>query len=125
MSNLHLLASVVLLLTAIVHSVLGEVMIFRKLSGGRVVPSLAAPPLEPRNVRILWATWHLASVFGLVLALIVYRIGAGAPLGTGELLHAVAVACAAGAALVLVGTRGRHPGWVSLSLAAALVWYAT
>lgn len=124
MPSLHVLASVVLLLTALVHSLLGELMIFRKLSGGRLVPALAAPPLEPRNVRILWATWHLASVFGLVLALIVYRIGVGAPLGTAGLLRATAVACAIGAGLVLVGTRGRHPGWVSLSIAAALVWFA-
>jgi hypothetical protein len=125
MLNLPVVASLVLLITAVVHSVLGEVLIFRKLSGGRIVPSLAAPPLEPRNVRILWATWHLASVFGLVLALVVYRVGAGEPLGITVLLRTIAVACALGAGLVLVGTRGRHPGWVSLSIAAALIWYAT
>ena len=34
------------------------------------------------------------------------------------------IACFAGGMLVLLGTKGRHPGWISLSLASALIWYA-
>lgn len=51
-------------LIGIVHSFLGERLIFRKLRDGSFVPDREAPPLSARNVRILWATWHLASVFG-------------------------------------------------------------
>ena len=34
------------------------------------------------------------------------------------------VSLLAGACLVLVGTKGRHPGWLGLLAAAALVWLA-
>lgn len=124
MGHLYLAASIILTLTAVVHSVIGEVMIFHKLRDGGLVPTLGAPPLKVRNVRILWASWHLTSIFGLVFALVLYRVGMGVPLSTAELVDAVAIACFAGGLLVLIGTKGRHPGWVALSLAAALTWYA-
>jgi hypothetical protein len=121
---LYIAASLILVLTALAHSVIGEVMIFRKLSEGRIVPSMSAPPLKERNVRILWASWHLTSIFGLVFALAVYKVGIGAPLSAHELVSSIAIACLAGGMLVLIGTKGRHPGWISLSLASALIWYA-
>ena len=124
MQYTYLAASLVLLLTAVAHSVIGEILIFRKLSKGRVIPNLAAPPLKERNIRILWASWHLTSVFGLVFALALYQAGMNTPLSAPQLLLTVAVACAAGATLVLVGTKGRHPGWIALSLAALLTLYA-
>lgn len=114
-------ASGLLLLTAVVHSGLGEVLIFRKLREGGVVPTRAAPPLQSRNVRILWASWHLVSVFGLVLTAAVYRSGIGQAVTGPWLLRAIAIACFTGGALVLLGTRGRHPGWIALSAAAILV----
>lgn len=124
MQYLLIAASFILLLTAVAHSILGEIMIFRKLSDGRVVPSMSAPPLKERNVRILWASWHLTSIFGLVFALAVFKVGVGAPLSVHELICSIAIACFAGGMLVLLGTKGRHPGWISLSLASALIWYA-
>ena len=124
MQTAYLAASLVLLLTAVAHSVIGEILIFRQLSKGRIVPSLSAPPLKERNIRILWASWHLTSVFGLVFALALYQAGMNTPLSAPQLLLAIAAACTAGAALVLVGTKGRHPGWISLSLAALLTLFA-
>jgi hypothetical protein len=38
--------------------------------------------------------------------------------------QAIVFACLAGALLVLVGTKGRHPGWVGLLGVAALTWFA-
>ncbi len=125
MQNLYIAASFILILTAISHSVIGEIMIFRKLSNGQIVPNISAPPLEERNVRILWASWHLTSVFGLVFALTLFKIGINAPLSAPELTFSIAIACFLGGVLVLVGTKGRHPGWISLTLASFLIWYAS
>ena len=55
-------ASLLAILTGVVHSLLGERLIFRHVRSKSVVPSLPAPPLQARHIRILWATWHLASV---------------------------------------------------------------
>ena len=107
---------------AAVHSVLGEVLIFRRLRAGGFVPTGDGTLLRPRHVRILWASWHLVTVFGWALALLLLRWPAGAtglPAGGARV---VAAAMAVGAALVGVGTRGRHPGWVGLLIVALLVW---
>ena len=58
------LAALLLIVTGLVHSLLGEWLIFRHLRQGTLVPKLGAPPLQTRNIRILWATWHLTSVLG-------------------------------------------------------------
>lgn len=114
------------IVTGLVHSVLGERLIFRHLRRGTLVPQLGAPPLRARNIRILWATWHLASVFGWALAALLIGLAAeSAEAPVRQLvLHAVAAANAGGAILVLVGTRGRHPGWIALGAVALLVWVA-
>lgn len=109
-------AAVVAIITGVVHSLLGERLIFRQLRQASVVPSLPAPPLQGRNVRILWATWHLASVFGWVLAGLLWKLAENpaAGLSADSVLAAAAAGFLLGAALVLVATRGRHPGWVAL-----------
>ena len=47
--------------TGLVHSLLGERLIFRRLR------EHGASVTESRRLGILWATWHLASVFGWAL----------------------------------------------------------
>lgn len=112
-------------LTGIVHSLLGELLIFRHLRNGTLVPALGAPPLRNRNIRIIWATWHLATVFGWAFAVILGRLAMDpqAPL-LSLVIGAAVAAYAGGALLVLIGTRGRHPGWVALAAVAALTWVA-
>ena len=89
------------------------------------MPQLGAPPLRARNIRILWATWHLASVFGWAFAAVLLGLAHSPELSLRELvLQAVAAANAGGALLVLIGTRGRHPGWIALGAVAVLVWVA-
>ncbi|MBL8299338.1 MAG: hypothetical protein JNN30_13450 [Rhodanobacteraceae bacterium] len=125
MEILLTLAAGLLILTGLVHSLLGEWLIFRHLRQGTLVPQLGAPPLLARNVRILWATWHLASVFGWGFAVMLLGLEA-APDGPVRdvVLQAVSAAAAGGSTLVLVGTRGRHPGWVVLGAVAGLSWAA-
>ncbi len=120
------IASVLAIATGVVHSLLGEIMIFRHLRRSAVVPSQPAPPLQERHVRILWATWHLASVFGWALAGLLWRLAQnpGFALPASTVLGATAAAFLAGALLVLVGTRGRHPGWIALGAVGILSWAA-
>lgn len=119
-------AAVLAIATGVVHSLLGERLIFRHLRQSSLVPSLPAPPLQGRNVRILWATWHLASVFGWAFAGLLWQLAKnpGVALSASSVLCASAAGFLAGALLVLVGTRGRHPGWVALGAVGILSWAA-
>jgi len=76
--NIYFLsAAVVCVLVGIFHSILGEILIFNNLRVGGIVPTEAAPPLLSRNVRIIWATWHLASIFGLLIVGILLAAAVG------------------------------------------------
>lgn len=114
--------AIISVLVAVVHSLLGELLIFKKLRRTGLVPTESAPPLQSRNIRILWATWHLASVFGLGFAAILFAAAAGhTPL---DLITIDAMICAfvGGSVLVLIATKGKHPGWVGLLGVAVLVY---
>jgi len=119
-------AALLAVATGVVHSFLGERLIFRHLRQSSFVPSLAAPPLQARNIRILWATWHLASVLGWVMAALLWQLASspGHALAASSVLHTSAAGFIAGALLVLVATRGRHPGWVALGAVGILSWAA-
>lgn len=124
MQALYFAAGSLGLITGIVHSVLGEVLIFRHLRSGGLVPAMGAPPLRERNIRIIWATWHVSSVFGWAFAGILFQL-AIAPQDSSLkafVLSAIVFANLGGALLVLIGTKGRHPGWIALLAVAALTW---
>lgn len=122
MQTYLLSAAVVAVLVGIVHSVLGEILIFKKLRGSGFVPTEAAPPLQSRNVRILWATWHLASLLGLGFAAVLFAAATGHATLDPLTMYAVIGAFMGGAALVLLATQGRHPGWIGLLAVAVLVY---
>ena len=122
MQSLFIAAGVLALITGVVHSVLGEKLIFRHLRNGSLVPAMGAPPLRERNIRIIWATWHLATVFGWAFAGLLVWLGL-TPLDQSPKLFvvgAIVFAYLGGSVLVLIGTRGRHPGWIALLLVSAL-----
>jgi hypothetical protein len=126
MQWLYLVAGTLAAVTSLAHSVLGERLIFRHLRSGTLVPTRPAPPLRERHVRILWATWHIGSVFGWGFAGILFHFAASSEEASSRSLI-VAALCSAylgSSLLVLVGTRGRHPGWIALLLVAALAWVA-
>lgn len=118
-----LAAGVLMILIGIAHSVIGEILIFRQLRAGTIVPLLAPAPLRERHLRILWANWHLTSVLGWGLAALLILI-AVAPDPSSHALHVriIAIATLAGSLLVLYATKGRHPGWFGLLVAAGLAW---
>lgn len=125
MQTPYLIAAVLAAVTGLAHSVLGEILIFRHLRDGRLVPARGAPPLRERHVRILWATWHLATFFGWAFAGVLFQLAIGRPMSAPLVAGAIAMAYLGGAALVLVGTKGRHPGWIALTAVAALTVSAT
>ena len=121
--NIYFLsAAVVCVLVGIVHSILGEILIFNNLRVGGIVPTEAAPPLLSRNVRIIWATWHLASIFGLLLAGILLAAAVGKITLDSIAIYAFLAAFVAGSALVFLATNGMHPGWIGLLSVAVLVY---
>ncbi len=120
MRSYLLAAAVVAVIVGIVHSLLGEALIFRKLRSGTVVPDHSAPPLQERNIRILWATWHLASAFGFGFAAILLSMATSESAPDPTILWAIVLAFMTASGLVLFGTRGRHPGWIGLLAVAVL-----
>ena len=115
-------AAVIAIVVGIVHSVLGELLIFKKLRSAGLVPTEPAAPLQSRNIRILWATWHLASIFGFALAAILFALSNSAAPQNSAILNPLIFAFVGGSALVLFATKGKHPGWVGL-LAVAILTY--
>ena len=73
---------------------------------------------------MIWATWHLASVFGWAFAGILLRLAIAPDASpTALIVSAIVLANLAGSLLVLIGTRGKHPGWIALLLVAVLTWF--
>lgn len=114
-----------LALVGVAHSVLGEFLVFRALRTQGIVPTGGRPILNERQVRILWGTWHLATVLGWALSALLWRLGTV----PGDTNLGAWVADVAGLAtlvsglLVFYATDGRHPAWFALLVVAALVWW--
>lgn len=116
MSAYLLAAGVVALVVGVIHSLLGEILIFRHLRNKTLVPALGAPPLRERHIRILWASWHIPTVFCWAFTAVLLNIS--------TLERAAIFAFSASAMLVLIGTKGKHPGWLGLLAVAVLIWLA-
>jgi hypothetical protein len=121
--NLYFLfAGLLAFLVGLVHSVLGERWVFKRMRAGGVIPTQGGTLLREPHVRILWASWHVVTVIGWCLAALLvwlalqpaaaerYRFVSGA----------IAVAMLASATLVCFATKGKHLGWVGLLAVAML-----
>jgi branched-subunit amino acid ABC-type transport system permease component len=116
-------AAVLAILVGLVHSVLGERLIFRRMRQGGLIPTNGARLIGEGHVRILWATWHVVTIFGWSFAAILFWLGQVAPsVSHSIVVNAIVIAMSASAVLVFVGTRARHPGWVGLLGVAVLTW---
>ena len=123
--NLFLvIAGILCILVGIIHSILGEILIFKNLREGSVIPTIAPSPLRERNIRILWATWHLASVFGWGLSAVLIKLSFIESNHSREIVQYIAYSMLAAGALVFVATKTKHPGWIGLWGVAILCWLA-
>jgi drug/metabolite transporter (DMT)-like permease len=124
MNSLLASAAALAFLVGLAHSVIGEILIFRRLRQGGLVPTNGGSLLKERHVRILWASWHVLTVFGwcIAAALLWLSLPSSSASSTWFIEQAVVVAMLVGSALVFFGTKARHPGWAGLLAVAVLVW---
>lgn len=125
MNRYFVIAAALVFLVGLVHSVLGERLIFRRLRQGGLVPTNGGTLLGEGHMRILWASWHVLTVFGWCIAAVLLRLSFSSASASSSrfIEQAIVIAALAGAALVFIGTRARHPGWVGLLGVAVLVWF--
>lgn len=121
--NLLLLAAGILsIIVGLIHSVLGEILIFKKLRDGTIIPAVANKELSEKNIRILWATWHIASIFGWVAGTMLINIANSSFSGSAIFVQYIAISMFIAGALVFMATKARHPGWAGLCSVAILCW---
>ena len=123
MNPYFFLAAILCFLLGIVHSFLGEYLIFnKKRNKGSIVPSKGSAELNERHLRILWATWHLSSIFGWCLGAILIKISLEQNLEHYDfILQSITYGMFLTSLLVLIGTKGKHPGWIALVLIGILL----
>ena len=124
MNTYFVAAAAFAFVVGLVHSVLGEKLIFQRLRQRGFVPTNGGNVLRERHVRIIWATWHIVTVFGWCLGAVLLRLAlpAAPEAATGFGVQAIALAALVGAALVFFGTRAKHPGWIGLLAIAVCAW---
>jgi len=108
----------------LVHSFLGERLMFRRMRDGAIVPTNGGKIIGEGHVRIIWASWHMVTLFGWLIAATLIWLTASPDRmqNQGLVLSAIASTMFASALLVLFATRARHPGWAGLLAVAVLVW---
>ena len=125
MNSYFIAAAVLASVVGLMHSILGEMMIFRRMrKPGRIIPSDGGMLLLGSNVRILWASWHALTVLGWGMAAMLVRLSlpASRAVGDGIIEQSIAISMLASSVLVLIATKARHPGWIGLLGVAVLVW---
>ena len=123
MNYLLLSAGFLSIVVGLIHSILGEFLIFKNLRNSSLVSNVSVPPLQERNIRILWATWHLASIFGFAMGAILIQLSMTTATSA-FVIQSIAFSMCTASALVFYATKAKHPGWVGLLGVAALCWLA-
>lgn len=77
--------------------------------------------LTEQHWRIMWATWHLASVFGILVASILFHYSMKKVIDS-SVLYCMLFGLLGAGLLVGYATRGKHPGWIVLLLIATLIY---
>lgn len=126
MNIYFLIAGTLCFILGLFHSILGEYLIFKnKRKTGNLVPTKVNTELKERHLRIIWATWHLSSFFGWCIGAFLIKTS----LDQNELdfeltnfiINSTALTMFASSLLVLIGSKGKHPGWIVLILIGILL----
>lgn len=122
MKTALLAAAVVLALTAVAHSFLGERYILIRLFRRDDLPRLFGS--DRFTKRVLRFAWHLTSIawLGFAAVLLVLAQNQLAPWPT--ILKVVAATFACHAALTALASRGKHLAWLAFGAVAILAWLA-
>ncbi len=122
-----LFAGILVILVGLAHTVIGEIKIFQPMRvNGSIVPTNGKPTLKESHLRIIWASWHVLSVFGWGFAAILFRLAfpSDSTVFQNFVLKTIVVAMVVGLLLVFYGTKARHPGWIGLLMVAILTGLA-
>jgi hypothetical protein len=117
-------AGALIFLIGVGHSIIGEHLIFRQLRVKGLVPTLSAPPLRARHVHILWASWHIVTVYAFAFSALLIKLAIASTRAEFKLfaVQTTIAALLASAMLVLVATKGKHPAWLGLLAVVLLLW---
>jgi len=125
--NLYFLtAGILTVLLGIIHSILGEKLIFQRLSQADPIPSPWNKTLSGQRMRSIRSSWHLVSFFGWGIAAILLRMSFPATAGEYVIFakNTFVVTFFITAIYWFIGTRGKHPAWIILLLIGVLTWMA-
>jgi hypothetical protein len=115
------IAAMLLALTAVAHSLLGERYILLRLFRRNDLPRLFGSDSFTR--RTLRFAWHVTSIawFGLagILATFAYAASPSASL----ILRIVAVTCFVTSAVIAIASKGKHLAWPVFLTVALLAWF--
>lgn len=119
-------AGMLAILLGVVHSVLGEILIFSRLPDLGDYARINAIRLKPRHLRTLWSSWHLVTLLGWGFGAMLLWMAAqgGVDEQAVSITSIIALTFIASSLFWLFGTRGKHPAWVVLIIIAALTWWA-
>lgn len=124
MNTYFVVAGCLAFVVGLVHSVLGEILIFRQMRKSGFVPTEGSPILRERHVRILWSSWHLVTVFGWAFGAILLRLSfpSSQYIVQAFVEDAIMFSMLTASLIVFVGTKGKHPGWLGLLGVAVFLW---
>ncbi len=113
--------TVILVGTAIAHSVLGERFILTRLFRQELPPLFGDDRFTKHTLRM---AWHLTTVawLGLVAVLWMPRMVTETP-GPGAYQDVLFVTLVASMIVSIIFARGRHLSWVAFAAAAVLVYF--
>lgn len=129
MNHYFLIAGILCFVLGLAHTFFGEQLIFNsKREAGKLVPT-QVKGFRKSHLRIIWATWHLASLFGWGIGAMAIKLSMASDSSTiepiGFLITITACTMLTAAVLVLVATKGRHPGWAVLLTIGVLLLVGT
>ena len=118
-----LIAGCLAIVLGIIHSILGEYLIFRHLRESNVFSDDGKSKLQKRYLSTLWSTWHLVTLFGwgFGASLIVLSFPELPEKAINDLLLVVGATFFISSIYWLFGTKGKHPAWVVLAIIALMV----
>ena len=115
-------ASLITVLTAVVHTVLGERLIIGPLQESTDLPAVrGSAGFTKRTLRF---AWHVTSVLGIGIAGVLFYYASIEELQPDQVAVLTIIAATLFVSFVvsLIGSRGRHPAWILFLAAAILTW---
>jgi hypothetical protein len=121
MNTYFALASGLGLLLCLSHSVMGEMLLISRLTNEGLPVVGGSTEFARRTLRF---TWHLPTVLGCGFCAILLWLAlpASAGIDLAFVKHALTLSFAACSLIVLVISRGKHPGWVAFLGVTLLTW---